>query len=74
MSDQDFNWYNKDEESIVIQAVSAVAVYTNVHGDIVIRQQSATDEKDHAVYFPASQAQAIIKAIKAAATSLKKPS
>lgn len=72
MSGQDFSWYSKeDEDSIVIKAVTAVAVYTNPNRDIVIRQQNTLGDEDHVVVFPVAQANTIIKAIKAAVAELK---
>jgi hypothetical protein len=61
----DFNWYPKDDEDsdIVIKQVDAVAVYTNPHGDLAIRQHNAVDD-DAIIVIPKSQAQALIDAIK----------
>lgn len=62
MADQ-FDW---NSVVAVIRQVDAIAVYANDDGDIVIRQKNALGEEDHAVYFPVSQAKAVIDGIKAA--------
>jgi hypothetical protein len=61
----DFKWYGEDaSESVVIQSVQAVAVYTNPHGEIVIRQQSSAQDDDHFIAIPRSQVKALLKAIR----------
>lgn len=61
----DFKWYGQDaSESVVIPSVQAVAVYTNPDGEIVIRQQSSSQDDDHFIAIPRSQVKALIKAIR----------
>jgi hypothetical protein len=60
----DVNWYGEDKsESVVINAVSAVAVYTNTADDIVIRQEGVNGEDDSVVIIPKMFVSALLKAI-----------
>lgn len=60
----DVNWYGPDKsESVVINAVSAIAVYTDEAGEIVIRQQGFNGEDDSVVIIPKMLAPALLKAI-----------
>lgn len=72
MSD-DWNWHNEDgRESTVIRPVRAMAVYSNLGGDIVIRQEGDADPTqpygkadDSFVVIPRERAPDIINAIMA---------
>jgi hypothetical protein len=60
----DWDWNGSDEKnSTVIRPVEAVAVYTNVAGDLVIRQQNAMGEEDSLIVLPLAAAPAVIAAI-----------
>jgi hypothetical protein len=60
-----FQWYGEDAaESVIIQSVQAVAVYTNPNGEIVIRQESSTQDDDHFVVIPRSQVKVLLKALR----------
>lgn len=64
---QDWDWYGDSErESIVVQEVSAVAVYQNPQGDIVIRQKSGITDEDSLIVIPPSSIDALIKALREA--------
>jgi hypothetical protein len=39
MAANDWDWNPEKQKSIVVQQVDAIAIYTNVRGEIVIRQQ-----------------------------------
>lgn len=65
----DWDW--KLNESVVVESVQALAVYTNTGGSIVIRQQDSMGEDDDVVIVPRQHVSALIKALKA---ELKKPS
>ncbi|MDP1583935.1 MAG: hypothetical protein Q8M18_10975 [Bradyrhizobium sp.] len=43
-SEDDFDWNNPDEESIVLREQRATAVYRNRSGEVIIRQRSWPDE------------------------------
>lgn len=43
MKNEDFDW---SSESVAVERVDAIAVYRNVRGDVVIRQQHPTDGDD----------------------------
>jgi len=59
----DWDWNPEKQKSIVVQQVDAIAVYTNVRGEIVIRQQGQQGEDDAIVAFPRSYAATIIAAL-----------
>jgi hypothetical protein len=68
MSSNDWKWHGEDAmESIVVKPVQAVAVYTNPHGEIVIRQQDTMGEDDSVIVIPKSAVNALVKAIRAEA-------
>lgn len=48
MSSDDFKW---GDEDTVIPSVSAVAVYKNPNGDVVIRQENSLDD-DSVIVIP----------------------
>ena len=55
----DFDWNSGD--SIVIERVSALAVYLNPEGDVVIRQQIGAEmDADEFVAFPVCHIDAVI--------------
>ncbi len=56
----DIDWH--EDESVVVKSVSAVAVYTNTRGELVIRQENSMEE-DQVIIVPMEQAKAIEKAI-----------
>ena len=59
-----WDWNDEDgKESTVVQSVQAVAVYTNVRGEIVIRQEGARGEDDSLVIFPITYAKSVVEAI-----------
>jgi hypothetical protein len=57
----EFSWAD-DDDSIVVRPADAIAVYTNPHGDLVIRQQNLTDE-DSVVIVPKDYVNAIVEAL-----------
>lgn len=62
----DWNWHGEDgKESTVFPTVSAVAVYTNPAGDIVIRQEGHMGEDDSVIVIPRIHAGAVINAMQA---------
>ncbi len=65
-------WYKKgNKESIVVQHTDAMAVYFNIHGDVVIRQESDPSEaEDKILFFDPRVARLIAQAI---LTLLEKP-
>ena len=66
---EEWKWHDDDaKESVVIEAVRAIAVYTNPRGDIVIRQESTDHgDDDGVVVIPRASVGAILKAVKAEA-------
>jgi hypothetical protein len=56
-----FSW--KDTESVVIEKVDAIAVYTNPKGDLVIRQEDPRGDDDAIIIVPKSRARDLIMAI-----------
>lgn len=62
MPDENFSWI--DCECVVVEPVDAIAVYTNLKGNIVIRQQSAMGDDDPIVVVPRSRVADIIAALK----------
>jgi hypothetical protein len=52
MAANDWDWNPEKQKSIVVQQVDAIAIYTNVRGEIVIRQQGFGGEVDAIVAFP----------------------
>lgn len=66
---RDFDWYSDENSAdIAVPAVQAVAVYVNKAGNIVIRQQDSMGDDDSVIVIPRTHADALIAAIKAAAT------
>lgn len=59
-----WSWHGEDKESVVVQSVQAIAVYTNTAGEITIRQQSSMGEDDSFIHIPRSMANAVIKAMR----------
>lgn len=61
----DWDWNGPDEKkSTVVRQVDAVAVYTNLSGDLVIRQQSPMGEDDSVIVVPMEQGRSIMEALK----------
>jgi hypothetical protein len=58
----DFNWYNKDD-SIVVRHQPATAVYTNPHGEVVVRQQDQYGDEDDFIYIAKDNALKVAQAI-----------
>ena len=62
--DSKFDW---NSEEVVIKAVEAIAVYTNPHGDIVIRQQDTSDglrpDGDPFIVIPRDRVAAVLAAV-----------
>jgi hypothetical protein len=67
----DWVWHNESErEATVISSVRAVAVYSNSHGDVVVRQEGSgygDDPEDAVVVVPRTGVAALVKALKAEA-------
>lgn len=61
----DFDWTLR--ESVVVPTMEGIAVYTNPHGDIVIRQQNTMGDDDAVVVIARSTASKVAKAIQAEA-------
>ncbi len=57
---QDFDW---SSESVVVQPVEAIAVYTNPRGEIVIRQRSLVGSEDPFIVIPISHVQSVVDAM-----------
>lgn len=61
----DWDWNGPDEKkSTVVRQVDAVAVYTNLSGDLVIRQQDSMGDDDSVIVVPKAQGLAILEALK----------
>lgn len=58
-----FDW--SDKESVVVQAVSAIAVYRNIDEDFVIRQQDTLGEEDSVIVIPQDRVMDILHAFQA---------
>jgi len=56
-----FSW--KDTDSIVIERVEAIAVYSNPKGDTVIRQSDSMGENDAVIIIPKSRLKELIQAL-----------
>ena len=62
----DWSWHGEDaKDSTVFPTVSAVAVYTNTAGNIVIRQEGHMGEDDSVIIIPRVHAGAVISAMQA---------
>ena len=62
----EFVW-TPDESAVVFKTVQAVAVYTNLDGDIVIRQQAGLwdwDDDDAVIVIPRDRVLALASALK----------
>lgn len=60
--DSEFTW-NVDDNSIAIEQVDAVAVYTNVDGNLVIRQRDSMGGDDSIIVIPKAHASSLTRAI-----------
>lgn len=62
-----WDWLGDEErKSTVVRPVNAIAVYTNLNGDVVIRQQGEIGGEDSLVVAPKSAIQDLINALAAA--------
>jgi len=54
------------DESVVVNPVSAIAVYTNTHGEVVIRQQNISEnlDQDPLIVIPRERVRDVIAALK----------
>lgn len=69
MSKNEWDWYGMEaQEDVVFPSVQAVAVYQNASKDVVIRQQGSMGEDDSIVVIPRAHVDALLEAIKQAAT------
>ncbi|MDI9240762.1 hypothetical protein QLQ15_17805 [Lysobacter sp. LF1] len=60
---EEFHW-SREDGSIVFHSTRAIAVYTNVNGDVVIRQETADERDDDAlVIVPPMHLSALINAL-----------
>jgi hypothetical protein len=60
----DFDW-DDEISSIKIQEIRAIAIYSNARGELVIRQQGGVlHHEDQFVYFPKSELNKLIKALR----------
>lgn len=60
----DFDWNHGRNDDVVIRPQQAVAVYENMHGDIVIRSERGWDEeKDSIIVVTKGNAQYLIDGI-----------
>jgi predicted glycosyltransferase len=59
-----FDWLG--DESVVVNPVSAIAVYTNTHGEVVIRQQNLNEslDQDPLIVIPRERVRDVIAALK----------
>lgn len=63
---KDWKWGDDStKECTVFPTVSAVAVYTNPHGNIVIRQEGYAGEDDSVIIIPRSHVASVIRALQA---------
>lgn len=61
-----WKWYDEDGKALtVFPTVSAIAVYTNPDGDIVIRQEGQSGEDDSVIVIPRIHAGAVTSALQA---------
>lgn len=58
----DFSWSNHD--AIVVAPVAAIAVYINLDGDVIIRQQVGLGDEDSFIIIPPSNLKALIVALR----------
>lgn len=66
MTNQDvWNWNQRENDSVVLPSMRAIAVYTNPAGDIVVRQEDPLEGRDQIVVIPRKMADAVAKAIRA---------
>jgi len=64
MPSSDWNWHDESsKESTVVPSVDAIAVYTNPHGDIVLRQQARFGDDDPVIVIPRSLVRQVTKAL-----------
>lgn len=67
MAGREWDWTEK--EAVIFRSVMAVAVYTNLAGDIVIRQENDGDQAyDDTIVVPKALIGQLIKALKAEAS------
>lgn len=60
----DWKWHDESgKESTVFPTISAVAVYTNQAGELVIRQEGQMGEDDSVIVIPRIHAGAVISAM-----------
>lgn len=64
---ESWNWDDPKTGSVVVKSVQAVAVYTNVNGDVVIRQQDSMGEEDSLIIVPKASITSLVAALKAEA-------
>jgi hypothetical protein len=57
----EFSW--RDDDSVVIERVDALAVYSNPSGNIVIRQQDAMGGDDAIIVIPRSRLKDLVLAL-----------
>lgn len=62
----DVHWWKDEDnkESVVVPSVSALAVYTNTAGEIVIRQQDQFGGDDSIIVIPKSHAAKLASALR----------
>lgn len=61
---EDWDYWYRPNDAIVVAPVDPIAVYTNDEGSIVIRQKDGIQDEDLIVVIPKQYAQAVIDAIK----------
>jgi hypothetical protein len=64
-TDDDFDWFDKENKSVIVPPTRGLAIYENQFDEIVIRQQTMhADGDDPFLNVPQEHAQAIIDALK----------
>jgi len=62
MKDNNFNWNDEADHTVVTRQL-AVAVYRNLDGEIVVRQEGYLGEEDHFIVLNNDAARAVARAI-----------
>jgi hypothetical protein len=61
LDSEKFDWLSDD--AVVLRSYGSLAVYTNPHGDLVVRQESKGGDEDARVVIPRSQVLNVLEAI-----------
>lgn len=58
----EFDWV-ADKDDVIVPSVDATAVYTNLDGDLVIRQQTRYGEDDQVIIIPKKYVPSLLEKI-----------